>query len=83
LFERMVEFWSDHFSVPANDLPVALSKFPEDRCLIRKRAMGTFEALNSAGHAPFGWPAPTGYPDRRGYWQSANGLVVRFNSAAA
>src|SRR6056297_2369149 len=83
LFERMVEFWSDHFSVPANDLPVALSKFPEDRCLIRKRAMGTFEALNSAGHAPFGWPAPTGDPDRRGYWQSANGLVVRFNSAAA
>lgn len=45
LFERMVEFWSDHFSVPANDLPVALFKFSEDRDLIRKRAMGRFETL--------------------------------------
>ena len=45
LYERMVEFWSDHFSVPANDLPVALFKFSEDRDLIRKQAMGLFETL--------------------------------------
>jgi len=45
LFERMVEFWSDHFSVPANDLPVALFKFTEDRDLMRTQAMGNFETL--------------------------------------
>jgi len=44
--------------------------------------LAMFEVLNSAGQVPFGWPAPDGYPDRREYWQSTNGLLVRFNAAA-
>jgi len=51
--------------------------------LTEQSLLATFETLNSAGHLPFGWPAPDGYPDRREYWQSTNGLLVRFNSAAA
>jgi uncharacterized protein (DUF1800 family) len=42
-----------------------------------------FSALDTAGHVPFSWPAPNGYPDQRSYWQSTNGLLVRFNSAGA
>jgi len=51
--------------------------------LTERSLLSTFETLNSAGHVPFGWPAPDGYPDHRSYWQSTNGLLVRFNSAAA
>ncbi len=42
-----------------------------------------FETLNSAGQVPFGWPAPDGYPEDRSYWQSTNGMLVRFNAATA
>jgi len=51
--------------------------------LSQQSLSATFETLSSAGHLPFQWPAPDGYPDRREYWQSTNGLLVRFNSAAA
>lgn len=51
--------------------------------LTEQSLLATFETLNGAGHLPFGWPAPDGYPDRREYWQSTNGLLVRFNAAAA
>jgi len=43
--------------------------------------VAAFESLNRAGHTPFGWPAPDGYPDQRAYWQSTNGMLVRFNAA--
>ena len=36
-----------------------------------------------AGHLPFSWPAPDGYPDQREYWQSTNGFLMRFNRASA
>lgn len=42
-----------------------------------------FSALDTSGHVPFSWPAPDGYPDQRSYWQSTNGLLMRFNSAGA
>jgi len=42
-----------------------------------------YSALATSGHVPFSWPAPNGYPDQRSYWQSTNGLLVRFNSADA
>ncbi|MEE4639802.1 MAG: DUF1800 domain-containing protein [Wenzhouxiangella sp.] len=42
-----------------------------------------YEALLAAGHLPFSWPAPNGYPDQRAYWQSSNGFLMRFNQAAA
>lgn len=40
-----------------------------------------FESLQAAGHLPFQWPAPNGYPDIRGYWQSSTGFLMRFNTA--
>ena len=39
-------------------------------------------ALESAGHLPFRWPAPNGYPDVRPYWQSSTGFLVRINIAS-
>lgn len=43
LFERMVEFWTDHFNIPIGDL---LSyKIVDDRDVIRRHAMGNFRAL--------------------------------------
>jgi len=51
---------------------------------LSERSLGLmFSALESSGHVPFAWPAPDGYPDVRSYWQSTNGLLVRFNAAAA
>lgn len=41
-----------------------------------------FETLTAAGHLPFGWPAPDGYPDHREHWQSTTGFLARFNSAS-
>ncbi|QKK03769.1 MAG: DUF1800 domain-containing protein [Pseudomonadota bacterium] len=41
-----------------------------------------FEGLRSAGHVPFAWPAPDGYPDVSSYWQSTTGFLMRFNGAA-
>lgn len=45
LFERMVEFWSDHFNVDINDGQVQWLKVTEDRDVIRAHALGTFENL--------------------------------------
>ena len=39
------------------------------------------ETLTAAGHLPFAWPAPDGYPDRREHWQSTTGFLERFNRA--
>jgi len=45
LYERMVEFWSDHFSVDHNDGQVQWLKTTEDRDVIRAHALGTFTNL--------------------------------------
>ncbi len=38
--------------------------------------------LGRLAHRPFAWPAPNGYPDHAGYWQSPNGLLQRWNFGA-
>jgi len=45
LFERMVEFWGDHFNVPMNSVVSAYFKTLEDRSVMRPLAMGQFEDL--------------------------------------
>jgi uncharacterized protein (DUF1800 family) len=45
LFERMVEFWSDHFNVDLSDGQVQWLKTAEDRDVIRANALGRFEDL--------------------------------------
>ena len=45
LFERMVEFWSDHFNVDHVDGQVRVLKTADDRDVIRQHALGTFPAL--------------------------------------
>ncbi len=43
LFERVVEFWTDHFNVPIGDS--AAEKLIDDREVIRKHAFGQFRSL--------------------------------------
>ncbi len=43
LYERMVEFWTDHLNVPIADL--LIEKFIDDRDVIRRHALGTFRDL--------------------------------------
>jgi uncharacterized protein (DUF1800 family) len=43
LYERMVEFWSDHFNISIND--VGYMKAVDDRDVIRKHALGSFRTL--------------------------------------
>ena len=45
LFERMVEFWSDHFNVSIFDGPVRFLKTVEDREIIRPLALTRFRDL--------------------------------------
>jgi uncharacterized protein (DUF1800 family) len=45
LFERMVEFWSDHFNVPINSVQSGFFKTLEDRDQVRPRALSRFEDL--------------------------------------
>ncbi len=45
LFERMVEFWSDHLNVPMENRPLRLYKIVEDRDVIRVHALGKFKNL--------------------------------------
>ncbi len=45
LYERMVEFWSDHFNAPIENLISGLFKSVEDREVIRPLALGRFEDL--------------------------------------
>jgi uncharacterized protein (DUF1800 family) len=46
LHERMVEFWTDHFSIDRNQ--VGYLKLVDDRDVIRKHALGKFPALLKA-----------------------------------
>jgi len=48
LRERMVEFWSDHFSIDINAEQCRWLKVIDDRSVIRANAMGSFEALLNA-----------------------------------
>ncbi|MDX2163029.1 MAG: DUF1800 domain-containing protein [bacterium] len=43
LYERMVEFWTDHFNVPILDY--VADKIIEDRDVIRRHALGSFRDL--------------------------------------
>jgi uncharacterized protein (DUF1800 family) len=45
LYERMVEFWSDHLNVPILDNRLGLLKTLEDRLVIRPHALGRFADL--------------------------------------
>lgn len=45
LYERMVEFWSDHFNIPMSDEPLRLLKPVDDREVVRRHAMGRFRDL--------------------------------------
>lgn len=48
LYERMIEFWSDHFNVTVGNLITSFLKPLEDRQVIRPLAMGRFEDLLQA-----------------------------------
>jgi len=52
LFERMVEFWNDHFCIDQNKGDFEWALLPEhDRTVIRAHALGSFPAMVSAcGH---------------------------------
>ncbi len=41
-----------------------------------------YEAILAGGQVPFSWPAPNGFPDERAYWQSSNGMLMRFNQSS-
>ncbi len=38
--------------------------------------------LEALSHTTFGWPAPNGYPDVRGYWLNTGATLARWNAAA-
>ena len=51
LYERMVEFWSDHFNIDYEK--VGYLKTLDDRDVIRKHALGKFpELLKASAHSP-------------------------------
>ncbi|MBT4520269.1 MAG: DUF1800 domain-containing protein [Halieaceae bacterium] len=53
LYERMVEFWSDHFNMNVLDSRVRLFKITDDRESIRPNAMGKFrDLLYANAHSP-------------------------------
>lgn len=53
LFERMVEFWSDHFSIYHGDGPVRFLKTVDDREVIRRHALGRFrDLLHASAKSP-------------------------------
>ncbi len=45
LHERMVEFWSDHFSIDQSDSLASILKTQDDRDVCRAHALGTFPQL--------------------------------------
>ena len=52
-YERMVEFWTDHFNIDINNNNNRYSKTVDDREVIRPNALGSFPALLSASaHSP-------------------------------
>lgn len=52
LYERMVEFWTDHFNIDQQDGPVRYLKTVDDREVIRAHALGKFpELLSASAHS--------------------------------
>lgn len=53
LFERMVEFWTDHFNIDITNELDQFYKTVDDREVVRANALGTFPAILSASaHSP-------------------------------
>lgn len=53
LFERVVEFWTDHFNIDINNGDDRYLKTVDDRDVIRAHALGTFPALlDASAHSP-------------------------------
>ncbi len=53
LYERMVEFWTDHFNINQLDELCQWFKTSDDRDVIRRHALGTFpEILKASAHSP-------------------------------
>jgi uncharacterized protein (DUF1800 family) len=53
LFERMVEFWTDHFNIYAFKDNVIFLKSVDDREVIRRHALGSFgDLLRASAHSP-------------------------------
>lgn len=53
LFERMVQFWTDHFSIDIRQENQRFFKPVDDRAVIRQHALGSFPVLLSASaHSP-------------------------------
>lgn len=51
LYEKMVEFWTDHFNIDVNK--VSYFKSVDDRTVIRQYAMSTFpQLLSASAHSP-------------------------------
>ncbi len=48
LFERMVEFWTDHFNIDINTVLNIWLKLPDDRDVIRPNALGMYPNLLTA-----------------------------------
>ncbi len=38
-----------------------------------------FHLLDGAGQMPFGWPMPTGYPDKMAHWLNTNTMLSQWN----
>ncbi len=68
LFERVVEFWTDHFNVNIQDKSCWALKPTDDRDVIRPNAFGTFhDLLNASAHSG----AMLFYLDNYANWASA------------
>jgi len=53
LFERMVEFWSDHFNIYLDKDGVTPLKIVDDRLVARTHALGKFpDLLSASAHSP-------------------------------
>ena len=53
LYERMVHFWTDHFSIFAGNSILVAMKIDDDRDVIRQHALGKFrDLLGASAHSP-------------------------------
>ena len=53
LYERMVHFWSDHFSIFFGSAQIRFLKVDDERDVIRQHAMGRFrDLLGASAHSP-------------------------------
>lgn len=53
LYERMVEFWTDHFNISVDKGDCWFLKTADDRQVVRRHALGNFrELLSASAHSP-------------------------------